>query len=87
MAELVMTEPKIGYSAHYVLDSGNNAGDCRPMVIVRGWSDNGLIQGVVFFDGTNDGRGVAEWVTSVHRNDEAKEHRTWHWPWVCPREF
>ena len=45
-----------------------------PVMIIRVWSTNGLINGQVFLDG-ND----LYWVTSIEFDEKGREG-TWHWP-------
>lgn len=49
------------------------AGEHCSMVIVKVWNQNGLINGKVFLDGTDE-----YWVTS-RSYDEEKKPYTWHW--------
>ena len=82
-----------GRIIHYVLKNGKH----RPAIIVQEWDEGGgaigLINVVVFLDGTNDldrTGDVAEfssaeierctaWRTSIHFS-ATKEPGTWHWP-------
>ena len=68
----------IGRTVHYVLDKGPNAGDHRPAVIVRVWTDT-LVNLQVITDDENDKLNPTEWRTSVPL-DESKKNGTWHWP-------
>jgi hypothetical protein len=70
-----------GRIVHYVLPDGPHAGEHRPAIVVRVWSEVGVnLQ--VFMDGANDrvsGPGVV-WATSVLYADPAEHKpRTWHW--------
>lgn len=79
-------KPSIGRIVHYVLastDSPRNAGEHRPAIITRVWSDE-CVQLQVFTDGPNDeaegDQGGLLWRSSVSMNDVEKPGRTWHWP-------
>jgi hypothetical protein len=83
-----LTEGRI---IHYVLPESRACGadQHRPAVIVNahgGRLENGMVNMIVFLDGTNDFpldvHGVPAltmWATSVHYSEE-KEANTWHWP-------
>lgn len=76
-------KPTVGRIVHFVLDEGKHAGEHRPAIVVRVWSDD-LINIEVFTDGENDGYGQSlrdniVWQTSVRRDDSHRPH-TWHWP-------
>ena len=79
----------IGRTVSFVL----NDGQVRPMIVVRAWIGD-YINGVLFFDGSNDARLLPEqahnphpnpagmpymWMTSV-QHDEDRKPGTWHWP-------
>jgi hypothetical protein len=89
MAEQV---PSIGRVVHFVLDTGRNAGQHRPAMIVQIWGDPQnpapYVQLQVFTDGQNDGDEYASgmvWRTSVQPDHSASPaHRTWHWPEYVP---
>ncbi len=78
-----LTEGRI---VRYVLANGAH----RPGIVVRDWKqDNGLVNLVVFLDGSNDSGATANpnpnsplmiWATSAHFSAEGKELHTWHWP-------
>lgn len=82
---------------HYVLEDGRSRGECRPMIVVAEWTP-GMVNGLVFLDGTNDGLSFdndhvdpsgtgtfgLSWKTSRKRSS-AGEPTTWH-PWQeCPK--
>lgn len=71
-------KPTVGRIVHYVLPEGRNAGEHRPAIVTRVWSDV-CVQLQVFTDGENDGLANVEWRTSI-LNDEAGAPNTWHWP-------
>lgn len=87
-----------GRIVHFVLDNNIPKGvTCRPAIIVNAWGgelEDGMINIVVFLDGSNDDAGLTTlfqleykfsiqfplmWKTSV-KYSEAKEAGTWHWP-------
>ena len=45
-----------------------------PAMVVRVWSDDGLINCKVFLDGSDD-----YWATSVRHDQTQKTARSWHW--------
>lgn len=57
----------------YNIGNSVEAGEHCPMVIVKVWNTDGLINGKVFLDGYDD-----HWVTS-RSFSEQKEPFTWHW--------
>lgn len=76
-----------GRIVHYVLESGPNAGEHRPAIVVRVWPNEfGDQPGVnlqVFTDGdgqpyNNDGMQPVTWKTSIRFSD-GKEPGTCHW--------
>lgn len=89
MAEQV---PSIGRIVHYVLDTGRNAGQHRPAIIVQVWGDPAnptpYVQLQVFADGSNDGDEYANgmvWRTSVQPDHSSTPaSHTWHWPEYVP---
>lgn len=76
-----------GRIVHYVMPDGQH----RPGIIVRVWDSPhpGLVNLIVFVDGTNDIKNQApavysptpmtEWKTSVVYSED-KAPGTWHWP-------
>lgn len=78
-----------GRIVHYVLSNGQH----RPAIVVRDWSNpdlpgsDGMVNLIVFADGTNDmgavgGTYTAQgifWATSAHYSPDGTEHHTWHW--------
>jgi len=78
-----------GRIVHYVLSNGHH----RPAIVVRNWSNpaiagsNGMVNLIVFADGTNDtgaisGSASAQglfWATSAHYDPKGETHHTWHW--------
>lgn len=86
-------QAQVSRNLHYVLDNGVST-RCRPAMVVENWpgsSPPGLVNLVVFPDGSNDGRGFLSasqfilpiWKTSVPPNHAIKANRTWHWPREC----
>ena len=92
MAEQV---PSIGRVVHYVVHEGPHAGEHRPALIVRVWSDT-CVNLVVMMDGDNDQAGgitngapLTVWRTSiVYAAPDAEfpqpKNGTWHWPEYVP---
>lgn len=77
----------VGRIVHFVLVGGPHAGEHRPAIIVRTWSnyDPGLVNLQVFTDGTNDGQeGGTLWQTSIHHDPDEKKPGTWHFPEYVP---
>ena len=83
----------------YVLDGKQAApesrGKTRPALVVEDWPDTdsgqnskGMVNLIVFPDGTNDGfaPGELQWVTSRFYS-ETHEPGTWHWPPRVPTEL
>lgn len=70
-----------GRIVHYVLDEGPGAGQHRPAIVVRNWSDDGAgcVQLQVFTDSYNDGLENVVWRSSALYNREGAPG-TWHWP-------
>ena len=81
--------PSIGRIVHYRLESGRNAGEYRPAIIVRVWTDpdgkvnpRSLVQLQVFTDGSNDDLPCPYWATSRQQGDQNGQ---WKWPeYVAP---
>lgn len=69
-----------GRMVHVVLPDGPSAGQHRPAVIVKVWSqDAGTSNLQVFVDGSNDGFDEnVVWMTSRVYSEE-KLPGTWHW--------
>lgn len=68
-------QPTIGRIVHFVTRDGK----IRPMIIVQVWSPE-TVNGVVFYDGTNDGYNPApQWETSVPYSENETAF-SWHWP-------
>lgn len=77
-----LTEGRI---VHYVLDTGRNAGEHRPAIIVKIWNAaTGYCNLLVFLDGGNDDETapypapLMRWATSVNYSEDPQP-RTWHW--------
>lgn len=69
-----------GRIVHYVLDRGSSAGQCRPAIVVKIWSQaQGSVQLQVFTDADNDSLPAVLWATSVTYSEDPQP-RTWHWP-------
>lgn len=78
-----------GRIVHYVLSNGQH----RPAIVVRDWSDphvtgsDGMVNLIVFADGTNDAGAILGivsppglfWATSAHYDAAGTIHHTWHW--------
>ena len=80
--------PSIGRIVHFVLDSGNHAGEHRPAIIVKTWGDTpgSACQLQVFTDSdgsenSNDGPPNVLWKTS---RSQGVGPGTWHWPEYVP---
>ena len=67
-----------GRIVNYVLKGGK----IRAAIVVNAWYRTGIVNVMVFLDGTNDGAAVGSppmWRTSVHYSED-HEPETWHWP-------
>lgn len=77
-------KPTVGRIVHYVLPQGRNAGEHRPGIIVKVWSDT-TVQLQVFTDSdkagsNNDMIANPLWATSVTVDEAGEKSGTWHWP-------
>ena len=79
-----MKVPSLGRIVHYVLESGPGAGDHRPAIIVRVWSETTVNLQVITDSGpdanSNDQKPQVMWKTSISQDEENKMGHTWHWP-------
>lgn len=68
----------IGSIVNYVLPDGRSAGEIRPAIVVRKWSDT-CVNLQVFTDGDNDypGTNGTLWKTSVTYSEDKLPY-TWH---------
>ncbi len=80
-------QPSIGRIVHYVLDTGPDAGQHRPAIIVRTWGDlpTSPVQLQVFTDSdadetSNDQLPPVMWKTSRIQDASGLQPGTWHWP-------
>jgi len=78
-----MNRTTVGRIVLYVLPSSKGAGEIRPAIVVRVWTERSVnLQ--VFADGdgsaANDGLPATNWITSATLDQAGKMNGTWHWP-------